>query len=114
MDSMQALDHFIEHWRDRPSFLVDLFGNSTFRAQVAYQSPVTNDSHYTVVRIRKHGSDRGKITLRKEPGLFTGFPHTDFLPPRHAYVYDHANHALCVHGYSDKLGGKYQVTITPA
>ncbi len=114
MNNMQALEDFIDHWRDRPSFLVDPFGNSTFRAQVAYESAVVCDQHSTVVRIRKNGNDKGKISLQHEPGLFSGFPHLDFFPPRHVYDYDCANHTLLVHGHSDQLGGQYKVVITPA
>ncbi len=115
MENFQALDSFIDHWRDRPSFLVDLFGNSTFLALVEYESPAVSDRHSTVVRIRRRqGKEQGKISLQAEPGLFTGFPHLDFSPPRHAYDYDDENHRLLVHGDSDRLGGKYKVIITPA
>lgn len=114
MDSLQALGHFTNHWRDRPSFLVDPFGNSTFRAQVDYETPQLRNRLSTIVRIRQHGNGKGKISVHKEPTQAAALPHVEFFLPQHAYDYDADNHALLVHGHSDQLGGSYRVIILPA
>lgn len=113
MDSLHALEQFVEHWRDRPGFLVDPFGNATFRALVKYQSQTSSNSHSTVVRVRRHGQDNGKVRINKEQGLFATFPHVDFMPPWQQYDFDGTDSSLRVVGQSDKLGGQYVVSIRP-
>lgn len=114
MDSLLALEQFIEHWRDRPGFLVDPFGNATFRARVEYRSPLVRDHHSTVVRIRRRGHDSGKVSLQKQPGLFQNFSHVDFTPLRHRYEYRGPDHALLIRALPDQAQADYVVRIMPA
>jgi hypothetical protein len=113
MKSLRALDQFVEHWQDSPSFLVDPYGNATFRAFVRYSARSESKGHLTVVRIRRHGHDKGRVYIQQDPGLFSGASPVDFFPPWQDYAYESDEHALMVHGSSPKIGGTYVVAITP-
>lgn len=114
MKSLWVLEQFVEHWHDRPGFMVDPFGNTTFRARIHYQRAGANITCTTIVRMRRHGVENGKISLKKDDAFFAAFPHLDFAPPWHEYKFEGKDNSLTVLGHSDRLNEDYVISILPS
>lgn len=114
MESYTALENFVEHWRYRPGFLVDYFGNATFLAAIRHDQSASDAHRAIVVRIRQRGDENGRIMLQKDASLFAELPHLDFSPPWHNYQFNGIDGELLINGHSERLDRPFSVLIKPA
>lgn len=91
----------------------DQFGNLQFEAFVEYRSPARNTSKITNVKIIRNGYQDGKISLEETGDLIAKDYHLDFTADYQEYQFSEEDEKLSVSGTSSKMGGKYNVAISP-
>ncbi|HAT5005861.1 TPA: hypothetical protein I9749_004595 [Serratia marcescens] len=109
MESFDAIKKFM----DTHQLQSDQFGHLKFEAFVEYQSPSRNAVEVTNVKILRNGYDDGTIKLHEEGDLVADDYHLDFTPQYQNYSFSINDGNLIITGTSAKMGGKYNVTISP-
>lgn len=114
MTSIQEINAFGSAWQAKKGFKVSAVGNYEFMAKVTYVSREQGEQTETcVIKIVRNGVQDGKISISEEGVLHPDTHHLDFLANYQTYTFDKATKALVVSGASDKMGGKYTVTLLP-
>lgn len=109
MESVIAIHEFME----AHSLTSDQFGNLNFRALVEYWSSSRNTVEITDVKIIRNGYQDGQISLEEGDELVAEDYHLDFTTNYQIYKFSPDDKKLSVSGNSPKMGGKYNVYITP-
>ncbi|WP_022966493.1 hypothetical protein [Denitrificimonas caeni] len=91
----------------------DQFGNLNFEAFVEYHSSAGSASEVTAVRIIRNGYQDGQISLEESGDLVAENYHLDFTTQYQKYSFSEVDNKLFVSGNSPKMGGKYNVAISP-
>lgn len=91
----------------------DQVGNVCFEAFVEYRSPARNVSEIAKVKIIHNGYQDGQISLEEAGELVAEEFHLDFTTQYQKYNFSVGDRKLLVSGSSTKMGGKYNVTISP-
>ena len=108
-----AIESFVDHWRDRESFTVAATGNCSFAAFITYEFADGEISAETTVTIIRNGYKEGMISLAEGPTLSAELFHLDFSRDYQNYSYRKSDHSLIVRGGSQKMRGDYRVVIIP-
>ncbi len=109
MESFHAIHDFMA----AHSLESDQFGNLYFDAFVEYRSPARNSSKITNVKIIRNGYQDGHISLGESGNLVAEDYHLDFTTHYQEYCFSEEDGKLSVSGSSPKMGGKYNVIISP-
>jgi len=107
MSSHNAINDFM----NANSIDGDQFGNLKFSAFIEYSSSARNISQITDVTIIRNGYDDGKIRLMEAEELVAEDFHLDFSTQYQTYSFFDNDKKLLVSGSSQKMGGKYKVSI---
>lgn len=91
----------------------DTVGNLNFEAFVEYRSPARNASEITNVKIIRNGCHDGQISLEETGDLVAEDYHLVFTIQYQKYSLSDEGKKLLVLGSSPKIGGKYNVAISP-
>ncbi|WP_345875000.1 hypothetical protein [Shewanella algae] len=105
--------HAIHDFMDALNIETDQYGNLLFYAFVEYQSPARNASEITSVKIFRNGYQDGQISLGETGDFVAEDYHLDFTTQYQQYSFYEEDKKLIVLGKSPKMGGKYNVSISP-
>lgn len=90
----------------------DPSGNSRFFATVTYESKMSTITTQMDVFVQGHSYNSGTIKLTENPDLDVNQFHLDFTPTYQKYTFRKDTEKLVIEGTSNKMGGKYIVTIS--
>lgn len=113
-DNLQALIDFKNAWDDKgPSLEASGLGLH-FHAQVTYTSPKRNTTDLTNVRAYLSGfSETGMIDIDETRGMTVDLYHLRISRSFGSYEYDEESGELIITNTSQKMGGKYTISILP-
>lgn len=109
MQSFHAIHDFME----ANDLETDQVGNLYFRAFVECRSPIRNVSEITNVKIIRNGYQDGQISIEESGELVAEDCHLDFNTQYQKYQFLEEAKKLSVVGSSPKMGGEYNVVISP-
>lgn len=110
MDNHLVIHHFLEHWARTVRYKRG--DDVLFRALIAYRFNKRTMQEDSVVQIHRHGIEADRIAIVETDRLHADLVHLDFSPDYQAYDLD-ADKNLVVTGSSPKMGGAYEVVISP-
>lgn len=113
MDNYTVLRDFIYHWSEFPGLSISRHGLCSFRADIEYRYRGNVVTGTTQVTIPRNGMEDGQVNLGETGILDSDVFHLDFSPAFQTYRLD-GQKRLVVSGSSKKMGGEYEVLITPA
>lgn len=113
MDNYTVLRDFIYYWSEIPGLSINRHGLCSFKADIEYRYRGNVVTGPTQVTIPRTGREDGQVNLGETGILDSNIFHLDFSPDFQTYRLDDQK-CLVVSGSSQKMGGKYEVSITPA
>ncbi|TXN27398.1 hypothetical protein [Methylobacterium sp. WL19] len=117
--NINRLSDFRNYWRDSPDYPIDNMANSTVHYPVDveynYDNGRSSKKFHSEMRIYVGaGPDDGRIDIDDTDKVDINSFHLSFNPAFQKYAYEKSDHSLVVTDSSDKMGGKYEVRMTPA
>jgi hypothetical protein len=112
--SFENFNDFYHRWREEEGFESNGFGVCWFPAAILYASKAK--TVVEVARVTIHlasGPGDGRIAIEETGQLTAEIFHLDFKADFQDYRHDPCSGSLVVSGYSQKMGGRYSVKISP-
>lgn len=108
IESIMAINSFIEE----NEIAKDSHGNCKFQALVQFKSNRKAASKMTEVKFIRNGYQGGTIKIEELDDLNSQDFHLEFNPNYQNYHFNEVEKSLEITGTSDKMKGKYSVTIS--
>lgn len=113
-DGFNEIYMFGEEWKGTKNFTVLPVGHFVFCADVTYDSPARGvEVQSCTVKIFRNGMEDGNIEIYAKGNLDNETHHLAYSEKWQQYKFDKRNNALVVEGKSNKMGGIYNVTLSP-
>ncbi|CTQ69654.1 hypothetical protein LAX5112_02199 [Roseibium alexandrii] len=119
MDNLMELKEFRDYWRNSEDYKRENYGNDTVEYDVIAvydfgKSPGKIVFNSLMKVCLQPGFNDGRVDLDEAPHASVEDYHLTFYPKFQEYEFDQNTGDFIITGASDKMGGDYVVTISPA